>query len=335
MTAGFANCMQNPEMGREKNMDLIPAETPKKVLIIGGGPAGLEAALVAGLRGHNVILCEKESRLGGQWNLAYVPPGKEDFRWVVDWRVDRINDLANVTVQTACEVNAATIKAIAPDVTIVATGSVPVIAPISGAQCERVVTAHSVLQGAPLRGQTALVIGGGATGSETAHYIVDQGKTVTIVEALPDIATDEMPARRVWLMQNLIRKGVTIATDTVVDEITDSGEVLVIRSGQKQSLGVFDSIVMATGVRRHNPLAAQWDDIEGERICHRRRLRHANQRTGRAAPCCRNSTGIMKPYLSSKWESCALSNTTGFPAGAMKVQYSEQGNAPDAFLSNR
>jgi 2,4-dienoyl-CoA reductase-like NADH-dependent reductase (Old Yellow Enzyme family)/thioredoxin reductase len=264
MTAGFANCLQNPEAGRKKNMRLKPSTTPRKVLVVGGGPAGLEAALVAGQRGHKVVLCEKNDRLGGQWNLAHVPPGKEDFRWVIDWRINQIRKLDNVTVKTGCEIDAKTIDQLAPDVTVVATGSVPTIPDIPGAQGDRIVTAHAVLGGEDIQGQAVAIIGGGATGCETAHFLADNGKNVTIVEALPDIATDEMPARKVWLVQNLIRKNVTIATNTQIKEITDAGELLAIRGDQTENLGTFDAIVMATGVRTHDPLGAMAGKLEGE-----------------------------------------------------------------------
>ena len=264
MTAGYANCLQNPEAGREKQMQVIRTEEPKRILVVGGGPAGLEAALVAGQRGHEVTVCEKKDRLGGQWNLAFVPPGKDDFRWVIDWRVDQINKLQNVTVQTDCEVTPETIAAIAPDVTIVATGSIPVIPAIPGAQTDRVTTAHAVLEGKELQGRHIAVIGGGATGCETAHHLATQGKNVTIIEALPDIGTDEMPARKVWLTQQLAKKEVVVSTNTTVDEISETGQLLVTRNGQQENMGPFDAIVMATGVRSYNPLGLMNENRLGE-----------------------------------------------------------------------
>jgi len=264
MTAGFANCLQNPEMGRDRRMEPVPATSPKKVLVVGGGPAGLETAMVAGLRGHHVTLCEKNDRLGGQWNLASMPPGKDDFRWVVDWRVDRINRISNVTVKTGCEVDSALIADMAPDITVVATGSKPVVPTISGSHNGNVTTAHAVLEGTVAPGDAVAVIGGGATGCETAHFLAEKGNTVTIIEALGDIATDEMPARKVWLMQNLARKQVAVSTGTAVEEITGDGKLIVTREGQRQTLGRFDTIVMATGVRSHDPLGAMQGKIPGK-----------------------------------------------------------------------
>lgn len=263
MTAGYANCLQNPEMGRERYMEPVRAQKSRQVLVAGGGPAGLEAALVAGTRGHQVLLYEKEDQLGGQWNLASVPPGKEDFHWVVDWRVKQIEQLDNVTVQTGCEVTSELITRVNPDVVVVATGSVPVIPDIPGASNDIVTTAHAVLEGEGIKGCVA-VIGGGATGCETAHHLASQGNDVTIVEALADIATDEMPARKVWLMQQLARKGVIIETSVIVEKITESGLLHIRRKDSKGELGPFDSIVMATGVRSHDPLGAAKGALRGE-----------------------------------------------------------------------
>jgi 2,4-dienoyl-CoA reductase-like NADH-dependent reductase (Old Yellow Enzyme family)/thioredoxin reductase len=255
MTAGFANCLQNPEFGREKQMQVKKTEKPKKVLVIGGGPAGLEAALIAGLRGHEVILCDREATLGGQWNLASVPPGKADYSWVVDWRVGQIAKLSNVSVRLGCNVTPEIVKTISPDVAVVATGSVPVIPAIFRAVGNKVITANDVLCGKKIPGECVAVIGGGATGCETANYLGSTGRKVTLIEALSEIGKGEEPARKVWLMKSLSKNGVKIETNAPVAEISDSGELFVLREGRRESVGVFDTVVAAAGVQCYDPLS--------------------------------------------------------------------------------
>lgn len=254
MTAGFANCLQNPDFGKRKRMRPHQTRSPKRVLVAGGGPAGMEAALTLGRMGHEVVLCEKDDRLGGQWNLASIPPGKQDFQWVVDWRIGQLRKMNNVIIRTGCEVDEEMIASFAPDVVVAATGSVPAIPPIPGADNPMVSTAHAALEGGVDHALKIAVVGGGATGCETAHYLAHQGKEVTIVEALPNIGAGEMPARMIWLVRNLAQKDVAVLTGTKVEEVTRAGELVVTRRGERENLGPFDAVVMATGVRSHDPL---------------------------------------------------------------------------------
>lgn len=264
MTAGFANCLQNPEFGREKQMQIKKTDSPKKVLVIGGGPAGLEAALVAGIKGHEVILCEKEKILGGQWNLASVPPGKDDYSWVVNWRVKQIAKLSNITVKLGCNVTYEVVKTIKPDVVMIATGSVPTIPNIPGANGNNVLTAHDALYDRKVSGNYIAVIGGSATGCETANYLGSLGKRVTLIEVKSSIGTGEEPARKVWMMKSLSQYGIEIHTNSSVEEITDSGELFVFRNGRRESIGVFDTIVLATGVCCYNPISEEIRNITPE-----------------------------------------------------------------------
>lgn len=261
MMAGFANCLQNPEAGREEQMGIHPADTTRKVLVVGAGPAGLEAALVCGMRGHEVVLCEKEETLGGQWNLASVPPGKQDYKWVVDWRVDQLLRMSNVTIERGCEVNPDLIGLMAPDVAIIATGSTPVVPDVPGADSSRVVTAHDVLGRDVEVGERIVIIGGGATGCETANYLAAQGKSVTLVEAMPDMGAGEEPARKIWLMKSLSGHGVQMHTRCGLERIDVDGDVWVRCDGEVKSMGGFDTIVMAVGTRSRDELSDRLGDV--------------------------------------------------------------------------
>jgi len=261
LRAFFVDCLQNPEVGREARYKIKKVDKPKNVLVIGGGIAGLETALVAALRGHNVTICEKDDKLGGQWNLAAIPPGKEQFRAVVDWRVNQLKKLDNVKLELNKEVTREVVKELKPDVAIVATGSVPVVPPICGIDKDNVINVPDTLTGKAKIGENVAVIGGGSSGVETAHFLLDQGKKVTIVEMLDEIARDEDFARKVFILESLNKKGAKIITSATVKRITEDNELIVTKDGKEQSLGKFDTFVLAVGVKPENKITKQIEDI--------------------------------------------------------------------------
>jgi len=239
-------CSVNAALGREEESRIGKAEVHKRILIVGGGPAGLEAARVSTLRGHEVVLYEKSCRLGGQLNLAVVPPHKEEMNNVLLYLENQIHKLG-VKVALGEEVTPLLVEKVKPDVVFIATGSVPTIPEIPGAKGDHVVTATEVLAGNTSVGEKVVVAGGGMVGAETAEFLAENGKKVTILEMLRRIGMDMVPMAILMLYQRLKKLGVVMITNAKVEEITKDS-VIYEKDGVKQTVEA-DNVVLAMGSR--------------------------------------------------------------------------------------
>ena len=239
-------CVLNPTLGREAEWVIKTAKKAKKVVVIGGGPAGMEAAATAAKAGHKVSLFEKEGRLGGLFYLASVPPNKGEIGNFVEYQIKQL-EKCKVKVTLNANVTPEWIDSEKPDVVINATGGIPITPDIPGIAKPNVVNAYDVLAGKVFVGAKAVVIGGGMVGAETANHLANHGKSVTLVEMLPDIATEIQNINRSALLQDLEKGRVRILVETTVKEVLTDG-VLVIKGCDTESIGA-DTVVVASGSR--------------------------------------------------------------------------------------
>ncbi|AJC66566.1 MULTISPECIES: FAD-dependent oxidoreductase [Dickeya] len=247
------SCAVNPACGREKDYAIGKADQSKKVLIVGGGPAGCEAARVAALRGHRVVLHEKANRLGGNLIPGGVPDFKEDDHLLATWYQDTLQDL-NVDVHFSSTVTQEMLLNSDADAVIFATGSSPRTFSIGSAH--NVYTAEEVLLGKKAPGNHTIIIGGGLVGCETALWLVNQGKQVTLVEMQGDILTIGGPlchANEDMLRDLVAFKNIRLLTDTVVSGATDTGFILKNAANEETVLAA-DSAILAIGYHSQKTL---------------------------------------------------------------------------------
>ena len=244
-------CAVNPRAGKEIDLEIQPAPRSKKILVIGGGPAGMEVATVAAQRGHTVTLIEEGERLGGQLLIAAVPSYKRDLARYTSYLCGRMRS-AGVKVRLAEKVTPSSVTHTVPEAVIIATGAIPVIPDIAGVDRPNVASAIQVLKGEKEVGASAIVVGSGLAGCETAEFLWQQGKRVTILEALSKLGPDIGVTTRPFLLDRLRQAGIAMEANATVVEITGKG-VRAQRNGQELSFEV-DSVVLATGMKPNNEL---------------------------------------------------------------------------------
>lgn len=248
-------CEVNPQAGREKEYRIVPARQPRRVAIVGGGVAGMEAARVARLYGHEVTLFEKSGQLGGHYREATQPEFKVDAADVLKWLVTQVEKSgADIKMNTAA--TPATIKATRPDVVIVAVGSQYAKAPIEG--IDAALTPDIVLDDTAKAGAKTAVIGGGLIGTETALHLALNGKRVELFEMLPDIAMSEEPLSNVAVKNRLAKANVKIHTSSRVTKISDSSIEYTDADGNNHTVSA-DTVVAATGLFADTDAAAGFD----------------------------------------------------------------------------
>jgi 2,4-dienoyl-CoA reductase-like NADH-dependent reductase (Old Yellow Enzyme family)/thioredoxin reductase len=246
-------CVVNPTLGREQESRLEKTKNPKKVVVVGGGPGGMEAARVAVLRGHKVVLFDDGDELGGQLILATKPPYKDTLEQFRQYLIRQINK-AGVEIRLGQKFTPEMVAELKPDVVILATGIKPFIPRITGIESKKVVQASEVLMGGAT-GDRVVVIGGELVGCETALLLIDKGKKVTIMRRGPELATKVHSLIREPMLSRLKYKGADILTGIEYREITDAGVVIKTATGAEELVEA-DTIVLAAGSTPNMELAA-------------------------------------------------------------------------------
>ncbi len=257
------NCSVNAQAGREKEFTLSPSSHPKKIAIIGGGPAGMEAARVLSLRGHKVTLFEKKNKLGGLIHIASIPPYRIGLRSIVDYLTYQLKILkVDVRLNNEFEIN----KRRLPEdyeVMIFATGSIPLIPRIKRTGVSNVITSDECFLSKRVTGKHYVIIGGGAVGLQCADFLTEKRRDidVVVIEKESSIARDLGNIEKKMILNRLLNAGVRILRNSRISKIED-GQVMIEVDGQIKNF-MFDQLVISIGRLSHNPhghISGRWKE---------------------------------------------------------------------------
>lgn len=237
-------CTVNPKCGREIEFGK-QEQSPKKLLVVGGGPGGLTAAIIAAERGHDVTLYEESAELGGQLKAAAMAPHRQEWESFRKALVHRIKQLpVEVKLETVCTIEEA--KAGNFDAAIVASGSRTKVPKISGANLPNVIMARDIFEAGAMPKGKVLVVGGGCMGAQTAEYLAAKNHEVTLVELTDQVALEAPVDDRFLLLERLAKLKVNTLTKTKVLKLQPDGALVHIHEQGKKQLSA-DTIVLCMG----------------------------------------------------------------------------------------
>lgn len=247
-------CTVNPSFELENEDTLAPAAEKKNVLVIGSGPAGMEAAFVAAKRGHHVVLCEKDAELGGLMRIAAVPIAKQDLTRLIQYMARRLEG-AGVEVRLNCAVDKAMLEGEFKGWEVIAgAGAQPIVVP-AFTGFKQWMTADDVLAGRAFPGRKIVVIGGGSVGCETVDYLAPlvndlypRNREITLLEMAPGVMASESGPGRSLLVQRMMAKGVQMICGAKVEKV-DESSIWYTRDGQQHCIADADTLVLAMGYK--------------------------------------------------------------------------------------
>lgn len=248
------SCTVNPACGHEKEWALTPVKRKRNLLVLGGGPAGMEAARLGALRGLSVTLWEKSGQLGGNLRVAGGPPSKRDLLDLLNYQVAQIHKLP-VEVKLGTEGTARDVLASGADLVVLAVGAVPNKMDLPGAASNKTVTAVELLSGKVHVGKRVVVVGGGLIGCETALHLAKEGHDVTMTTRRESLMDDVNFLTRTTLLALLRESEIKVLMNTWAQQVVNEG--LVAKQAGVETTLRADTIVLSAGMRPSNELQSE------------------------------------------------------------------------------
>jgi len=240
------SCVVNPDVGREYLIkDNDKTDSSKKVLIIGAGPAGLAAARMAAIRGHNVIICDEQSHIGGMAKYASIPPGRSEIMDIINYFINELKRL-KVELRLNTSINENLVDSINPQEVIIASGSLPELPVIKGLFQTKMelLTVIDILSGNKITGDKVIIIGGGQAALVLTDFLAQKGKQIVVLNRKNHFAEEMSSNDRFYLRQRLKNDNVNLIKQVSIQKFSDDN-VVIKSKGEKKVLEGFDTVVIA------------------------------------------------------------------------------------------